>query len=68
VLPVVARRCVLTDNTFWHARWDHIDDRIDVSTTSTTFYRYVDYIGCFIDYSDYIIFFGFTDFHRQDAE
>ena len=23
VLPVAARRWVSTDNTFWHARWDH---------------------------------------------
>jgi hypothetical protein len=29
VLPVAARRWVLTDNTFWHARWDHIDYFID---------------------------------------
>jgi hypothetical protein len=25
VLPVAARRWVLTDNTFWHTRWDLID-------------------------------------------
>ena len=23
VLPVATRRWVLTDNTFWHTRWDH---------------------------------------------
>jgi hypothetical protein len=69
VLPVAARRWVLTDNTFWHAQWDLIDiidyfiDYIDYflrlhrllpSTISTT-------IGC-------IILFSFIDFHCQDVE
>jgi hypothetical protein len=31
VLPVNARRWVLSDNTFWHARWDP-----STSTTSTS--------------------------------
>jgi hypothetical protein len=38
VLPVATRRWVLTDNTFWHARWDLID---------------VISIDYFIDYIDY---------------
>jgi hypothetical protein len=36
VLPVATRRWVLTDNTFWHAQWDHIEYYVDASTTSTT--------------------------------
>jgi hypothetical protein len=32
VLSVVARRWVLTDNTFWHARWDHLLDFIIIIT------------------------------------
>ena len=28
VLPVAARRWVLTDNTFWHAQWD--SDEVEV--------------------------------------
>jgi hypothetical protein len=36
VLPIAARRWVLTDNTFWHAQWDFID--------------YIDYFIDYIDY------------------
>jgi hypothetical protein len=36
VLPVAARRWVLTDNIFWHAQWDIID--------------YIDYFIDYIDY------------------
>jgi hypothetical protein len=36
VLPVAARRWVLTDNTFWHTQWDLIDYFID-------FINYIDY-------------------------
>jgi hypothetical protein len=58
VLPVTTRRWVLIDNTFWHAWWDHIDYFID----------FTDYIDYSSDYFDYVIFFGFIDFHCQDAE
>jgi hypothetical protein len=48
VLPVATRWWVLTDNTFWHARWDIIDYFID----------FIDYfivhIDCLVDYFDYI--------------
>jgi hypothetical protein len=61
----------LTDNTFWHAQWDHISYFVDF----TDYIDYcVDYIDYFSDYFDYIdcnrlhIFFGFIDFHCQDAE
>jgi hypothetical protein len=39
---VVARRWVLTDNTFWHARWNLID-------------YFIDYIGYIINYIDYFL-------------
>jgi hypothetical protein len=45
VLPVAARRWVLTDNTFWHARWDYIDYFIDI----------IDYFIDLIDYIDYFL-------------
>jgi cellulose synthase/poly-beta-1,6-N-acetylglucosamine synthase-like glycosyltransferase len=45
VLPVAARRWVLTDNTFWHARWDLID----------YINYFIDYIYYFIDYIDYFL-------------
>jgi hypothetical protein len=41
VLRVAARRWVLTDNTFWHTWWDHID-------------YFIDYIVYFIDYIDFL--------------
>jgi hypothetical protein len=48
VLPVAARRWVLTDNTFWHAQWDLIDYFIDL----------IDYFIDYIDYStDFIVYF-----------
>jgi hypothetical protein len=51
VLPVAARRWVLTDNTFWHAQWDHNNYFIDF----TDYIDYcVDYIDYFSDYFDYI--------------
>jgi hypothetical protein len=50
-LPVAARRRVLTDNTFWHVRWDHINYFIDF----TDYINYcVDHINYFIDFTDYI--------------
>jgi hypothetical protein len=42
VLPVAARRWVLTNNTFWHAQWDHINYFID-------FTNYIDYCVDYID-------------------
>jgi hypothetical protein len=44
VLPVAARRWVLTDNTFWHAQWDLIDYFIN-------FNHCIDYCVDYIDYS-----------------
>jgi hypothetical protein len=50
VLPVAARRWVSTDNTFWHAQWDHIYCFIDF----TDYIDYcVDYIDYFVNYIDY---------------
>jgi hypothetical protein len=46
VLPVAARRWVLTDNTFWHTQWDHIDYSIDYS---------INYINFFINYFAYFL-------------
>jgi hypothetical protein len=46
-LPVAARRWVLTDNTFWHARWDHIDYFIDIID------YFVVHIDFFVDYINY---------------
>jgi hypothetical protein len=43
MLPVAARWWVLTDNTFWHARWDP-NDFIDY---------FVVHIDFFVDYIDY---------------
>jgi hypothetical protein len=40
VLPVTARRWVLTDNTFWHAQWDLIDYFIDYIDYSINFIVY----------------------------
>jgi hypothetical protein len=44
VLPVATRWWVSTDNTFWYAQWDHIDNFID-------FTDYIDYCVDYIDYS-----------------
>jgi hypothetical protein len=33
VLPVTARRRVLTDNTFWHAQWDDFIDFVIIIDT-----------------------------------
>jgi hypothetical protein len=59
VLPVVARRWVLTDNTFWHAQWDLID-------------YFIDYIDYFLQLHQLqptaFFFFGYIDFCCQDAE
>jgi hypothetical protein len=55
VLPVTARRWVLTDNTFWHARWDYIDYFIG-------FTDYIDYCVDYIDYSS--VYFDYIDYNR----
>jgi hypothetical protein len=74
VLPVAAHRWVLTDNTFWHARWDPIDYFINPIDYFVDFIDYfVVYVDCSLNTSitsttiGYIVFFGFIDFCCQDA-
>jgi hypothetical protein len=53
VLPVAARRRVLTDNTFWHARWDFFIDFVII-------------IGIF--FIDFVIFIDSVSGSQQDGK
>jgi hypothetical protein len=58
VLPVAARRWVLTDNTFWHTQWDHFINYINY------FIDYIDYFIVYFDYIDYfIVYFDYIDYN-----
>jgi hypothetical protein len=70
VLPVAARRWVLTDDTFWHAWWDLIDYFIDFTNYIDYCVDYISYSSNYFDYIDYNWLhhlLRLIDFRCQDA-